>query len=199
MADRDHPRTHIEDDKDAELPRKQPLSPQHSGIDPLTEGDTMYPAENTKTAGERLAKKESAEEYDSTADDNTAQTVADQEELNARANTPNEKLSDNTKTQTSEQAAKSSDSKDSESTKNPTGVDPKPVEPSSSSDQKATPAVDLPEDETKVSDVTSAAKSDNSPKKTTNAKDSEGDKLPQTARPTNPSVNDANSEKGDRK
>lgn len=46
MADRDHPKTHVED-QDLDGPRKQPLSPRHEGIDPLTESDTMYPAERT--------------------------------------------------------------------------------------------------------------------------------------------------------
>lgn len=164
MADVDHPKTHVEDDKDVKLPRKQPESPHREGIDPLTEGDTMYPAENTKSASERLSKKEAEAERDTTADEQVATTVADQEELNARSATPNEKLSDDTKTATSEQQASNEDKGGA-----------------------------------KNGEVTSAAKSDNSPKTTKNAKDSEGDQLPQTAKPTNPSVNDGNSEKGDRK
>lgn len=57
MADIDHPKTHVEDDKDVKLPRKQPESPKHEGIDPLTESDTMYPAENTKSESLKLEKK----------------------------------------------------------------------------------------------------------------------------------------------
>ncbi len=57
MADVDHPKTHVEDDKDAKLPRTQPESPKHEGIDPLTESDTMYPAEDTKDASAKLSKK----------------------------------------------------------------------------------------------------------------------------------------------
>lgn len=62
MADRDNPKTHIENQKDADLPREQPLSPQHEGIDPLTEGDTMYPNEDTKAESEKLTKKTSNDE-----------------------------------------------------------------------------------------------------------------------------------------
>lgn len=69
MADVDHPKTHVED-QDVDLPRKQPESPKHEGIDPLTESDTMYPRENVKSN-------------------------AAQQELNAQANTPNSLL-DNT-------------------------------------------------------------------------------------------------------
>lgn len=60
MADVDHPKTHVED-QDIKLPRKQPESPHREGIDPLTESDTMYPAENVKSASERLANKENKE------------------------------------------------------------------------------------------------------------------------------------------
>ena len=42
MADVDHPKTHVENQEDVTLPREQPESPKHEGIDPLTEGDTMY-------------------------------------------------------------------------------------------------------------------------------------------------------------
>lgn len=57
MADRDEPNKHVED-QDVKLPRKQPLSPQHQGIDPLTESDTMYPAHDTRRESEKLAKRE---------------------------------------------------------------------------------------------------------------------------------------------
>lgn len=67
MADRDHPKTHVED-QDLEAPRKQPLSPQHEGIDPLTESDTMYPAENVKDGAARFHKKELKESEGSGAD-----------------------------------------------------------------------------------------------------------------------------------
>lgn len=103
MADVDHPKTHVED-QDIELPRQQPESPKREGIDPLTESDTMYPAENTKDASARLNKKlekEAAEENQEAAE-RLETDVADQEELKARAGTPNEKLSDSNKTQTTE-------------------------------------------------------------------------------------------------
>lgn len=57
MADRDHPKTHVEDQKLKKV-REQPLSPQNEGIDPLTESDTMYPAENVKEASEKLRKEQ---------------------------------------------------------------------------------------------------------------------------------------------
>ena len=57
MADVDHPKTHVED-QDIDLPRKQPESPKREGIDPLTESDTMYPAENVKENAARFNKKE---------------------------------------------------------------------------------------------------------------------------------------------
>lgn len=49
MADRAHPKTHVED-QDIDGLRKQPLSPRNEGIDPLTESDTMLPREDTKAA-----------------------------------------------------------------------------------------------------------------------------------------------------
>lgn len=101
MADVDHPKTHVEDDKDAKLPRKQPESPHHEGIDPLTESDTMYPAEDTKGASERAGRKEektAAEQIDSGEpdDDTKAQEkmVTDQEE---RALHPADAKADETK------------------------------------------------------------------------------------------------------
>lgn len=57
MADIDHPKTHVED-QDLDAPRTQPESPRHEGIDPLTEGDTMYPATETKADSEKLDRKE---------------------------------------------------------------------------------------------------------------------------------------------
>ena len=60
MADRKHPKTHVED-QDLDGLRKQPLSPLHEGIDPLTESDTMLPREDTKTESEKIAKKADAE------------------------------------------------------------------------------------------------------------------------------------------
>lgn len=67
MADRDHPKTHVED-QDLDKPRKQPLSPLREGIDPLTESDTMYPAENVKEGAEKFHKKEAKESAGSGAD-----------------------------------------------------------------------------------------------------------------------------------
>jgi hypothetical protein len=92
MADVDHPKTHVEDQiakGDIDLPRTQPESPQREGIDPLTEGDTLYPAENTKELSEKLDRKEAAAEPDTTETDTL---VADQEEVAAKAATPNANL-----------------------------------------------------------------------------------------------------------
>ncbi len=89
MADVDHPKTHVED-QDLKEPRKQPESPQHEGIDPLTEGDTMYPKEDTKAEGAKLAKKQATAPRETQSDDAAEATTKDQEERNARANTPSE-------------------------------------------------------------------------------------------------------------
>lgn len=69
MADINHPKTHVEDQELDSL-RRQPLSPQHEGIDPLTESDTMLPREDTKTESEKLAKKQSKPKTDEAAPSN---------------------------------------------------------------------------------------------------------------------------------
>jgi hypothetical protein len=83
MADVDNPKTHIEDQVEkgeVELPRTQPESPKHEGIDPLTESDTMYPAEETRSDSEKLSRKQDGQAPDfSSADD----TVAAQNNLGA--------------------------------------------------------------------------------------------------------------------
>lgn len=76
MADRENPKTHVED-QDLKAPRKQPLSPQHEGIDPLTESDTMYPATDTKKDSTKLSKKQADEPYQPDASD--AANVAPEE------------------------------------------------------------------------------------------------------------------------
>lgn len=78
MADVDHPKTHVEDEKDLDLPRTQPESPKHEGIDPLTESDTMYPAEDTKTLSEKQTKKDNDTPYD---DGGSADLVEAQNQL----------------------------------------------------------------------------------------------------------------------
>lgn len=103
MADVDHPKTHVEDQAakgEVDLPRKQPESPHHEGIDPLTESDTMYPAEDTKGATERAARKEEKEAVENLEngdpatddDDASEQLTKDQQEVEAKANTPDELL-----------------------------------------------------------------------------------------------------------
>lgn len=108
MADVDHPKTHVED-QDLDGLRRQPESPKHEGIDPLTESDTMLPREDVKGNAEKLAKKEAKAVRDTEADEKVAQTVRDQEELNARAATPNSKLDDEDKTQTTAEKEKTAD------------------------------------------------------------------------------------------
>lgn len=79
MADRAHPKTHVED-QDLDGLRRQPLSPLHEGIDPLTESDTMYPRENTKEASAELAetRDEEVAEENATDEKEVEETVADQ-------------------------------------------------------------------------------------------------------------------------
>lgn len=111
MADADHPKTHVED-QDLSEPRVQPESPHREGIDPLTEGDTMYPKEDTKAESEKLAKSDDRE-ASKLADagenqpgiDETDQVAADQQEVDAKANTPNANLPDDAKTETTDQKA----------------------------------------------------------------------------------------------
>ena len=78
MADREHPKTHVENQEDVTLPRTQPLSPQREGIDPLTESDTMYPAQETRRESEKLTKKENAKLAEA---DRSVDTVAQQTAL----------------------------------------------------------------------------------------------------------------------
>jgi paraquat-inducible protein B len=116
MADVDNPKTHVEDQVakgDVELPRTQPESPKHEGIDPLTESDTLYPSEDTKAESERLAKSDDkaateVAESDENSEEiqKTDQVAADQQEVDAKANTPNANLPDEDKTPTTDQVAK---------------------------------------------------------------------------------------------
>ena len=56
MADRKHPSAHVKD-QDIKGLREQPLSPQHEGIDPLTEGDTMLERGSVDTPKKKSTKK----------------------------------------------------------------------------------------------------------------------------------------------
>jgi hypothetical protein len=120
MADVDNPKTHVEDQVergDVDLPRTQPESPHREGIDPLTEGDTMYPSEDTKSESEKLARKEekaAAEEAESGEPtvSPAQQTVTDQEERDAKANTPNASLPEEDRTDTTAQQQKTAPAKD---------------------------------------------------------------------------------------
>lgn len=68
----------------------QPESPKHEGVDPLTEGGTLYPREDTKTESEAQSEKDNAARTDEdvAASDRTEQTVADQTALKAEGQTP---------------------------------------------------------------------------------------------------------------
>lgn len=98
MADVDNPKTHVEDQVErgeVDLPRTQPESPHREGIDPLTEGDTMYPAEDTKDESEKLGRKqekkaaEAVENGEPDADrERQAKTVKEQEAVAAEADKP---------------------------------------------------------------------------------------------------------------
>lgn len=70
----------------------QPKSPQHEGVDPLTTGERLYPRTKTKIESEKKTKELNEAPRDTASDDKVAKTVADQEELAAKANTPNELL-----------------------------------------------------------------------------------------------------------
>lgn len=103
MADVDHPKTHVED-QDIDLPRTQPESPHHEGIDPLTESDTLYPAEDVKgdsVKAEKREEKEAVKALDSEPEPTPAEeTVSDQQEVAAKANTPDALLPDEPSTDT---------------------------------------------------------------------------------------------------
>ena len=84
MADVDHPKTHVEDQK-LKSPRKQPISPQHEGIDPLTESDKMYPREDVKSNAEKFNEKEAKRaKKDVEATDTETSVVEDQENRDAK-------------------------------------------------------------------------------------------------------------------
>lgn len=99
MADREHPKKHSDTGS-----RKQPLSPQHEGIDPLTEGDKLYPKYDTKAEAEKLRKAEAKSEP--TSNEKVEQTVADQKEVDAKDNTPNDLLPKSDEKSTDSEAPK---------------------------------------------------------------------------------------------
>lgn len=105
MADVDNPTTHVEDQNLSE-PRVQPVSPQNEGIDPLTESDTMYPAEDTKTVSEERTQATNNADHPTSSYEASQQaqtpaqdtTLADQEARNAQANTASTTPSDSAPT-----------------------------------------------------------------------------------------------------
>jgi len=96
MADIDHPKTPVEKDKDAELPRTQPKSPKHEGIDPLTEGDTMYPSTDTQADSKALARENETQVADENQEDadEVEETVADQKAVKKTEDKVAEKKAD---------------------------------------------------------------------------------------------------------
>lgn len=128
MADVDHPKTHVED-QDVDLPRKQPESPKREGIDPLTESDTMYPREDVKGNAARFNKKEekTAVENREADEAKVAETVADQQEVNAQANTPNALLPED-EPKTDEEVAKDDGHVETQTTKEAVAEDNQPIE-----------------------------------------------------------------------
>lgn len=128
MADVDHPRTHVED-QDVDLPRKQPESPKREGIDPLTESDTMYPREDVKGNAARFNKREekTAVEDREAEDAKVAETVADQQEVNAKASTPNALLPEE-EPKTDEEVAKDDGKVETPTTKQAVEKDNQPIE-----------------------------------------------------------------------
>lgn len=95
MADRAHPKTHVED-QDLDGLRRQPLSPLHEGIDPLTESDTMLPREDTKSESEKIAKKADTEVAQENAEDEAEveKNVADQQAVKKTEDKAAEKKAD---------------------------------------------------------------------------------------------------------
>lgn len=149
MADVDNPKTHVED-QDVDLPRKQPESPHREGIDPLTESDTMYPAENVKANAARAQKREekAALEAQENADDSDVDTtVADQEERNAQANTPNSLL-DNTDNGGAAEDSEKVEKTDEEVAKDDGKVETKTTKQAVAEDNKAIEDGDLEDKET---------------------------------------------------
>lgn len=112
MADRDHPKTRVEDQKLKEA-RDQPLSPQHEGIDPLTESDTMYPRENTKEASAELAENRDEEvaEENQTDEKEVEENVADQKAVKKSEDKAAEKTADEKSTESKPKAEGSEASK----------------------------------------------------------------------------------------
>lgn len=98
MADADNPKTHVEN-QNIDLPRKQPESPKHEGIDPLTESDTMYPREEVKSEADKLHRREYNAEPEPTEEEQAAEdTVADQEARAANPKNASEKRKADAKT-----------------------------------------------------------------------------------------------------
>lgn len=155
MADVDHPKTHVED-QDVDLPRKQPESPKHEGIDPLTESDTMYPAENTKDASARLNKREEAKAAEARENDaveseqKVADDVAAQKELNARDNTPNDLLEKTEKTD--EEVAKDDGKVETQTTKQAVEADNKQIEDGNLEDRETGTQNTSPSNKTDLGD-----------------------------------------------
>lgn len=114
MADREHPKVHAR----AGEKRKQPLSPQHEGIDPLTEADTLYPrdgakSDEKKTTKKAVAKDTSEADEQDTTDQKSADTLQDQKHIEADTRTAEEVNADSDEPSTDEDAAQPEPTTDS--------------------------------------------------------------------------------------
>lgn len=150
MADVDHPKTHVEEqvkNGDVELPRKQPESPKHEGIDPLTESDTMYPAENVQ-AGAKKANAAEEKQAEKNLDDSVGtpenevarEDLAAQNEQAAKEATPDSQLPDEDKTATpgkGQQADKAPEDGHSGTDASPAGDTPPADSPEKGGDTSA--------------------------------------------------------------
>lgn len=172
MADVDHPKTHVED-QDVDLPRKQPESPKREGIDPLTESDTMYPRENVKANAARFNAKEEKAALEARADDGqdeseakVSETVADQKELDAQANTPNALLPED-EPKTDEEVAKDDGHVEKKTVKQAVNEDNQPIEDGDLEDKETgtqnTSPSNKTTDETMQDEVKKAEKKVSSP------------------------------------
>lgn len=123
MADREHPKTHVED-QDLKGLRKQPLSPQHEGIDPLTESDTMLPRNEGGAKSEKTEAKEAQAAADKQAD-----TLQDQKHVESDDRPADEVNED----KAADEATEAEGSGEESPAEEPT-VDPKDTKPGKADD-----------------------------------------------------------------
>lgn len=73
-----------------------PKAPQNEGVDPLTNGRAYKDGENIK--GKSTFNKAQNDDGESTPDEKSAELTAEQQEVDAKANTPDSQLPDQDKT-----------------------------------------------------------------------------------------------------